>query len=291
MLPLLLLGAAWARDPSCPDLYAANFSALIDDVDMAFANMEVERGIGMVISAEPRIPCLIDVPQQQDVARYALRRAWAAALQMNQGDVDRWLGLAKALDPSLPWPSYVPNGHPIRDQADERPTPVVQALDGEGLVVPDGGGVFLDGRFLTKPQGEPGVPHLLQVGDSSGYMAIAMWQDGLAFPDDLLGPPLDTDPVLPEWYGKPLTPGKSPKPPKPAREKRPWTEPRLTNLERGMGFALVGASLWGSALLARSAYDNHPTDALFVATDVGTVGALASGGVAITFTSLALFGK
>lgn len=291
MLVLSLIGAAWARDPSCPDLYAANLSALIDDVDAAFANMEVERGIAMVIGAEPRIPCLVDVPQQQDVARYALRRAWAGALEMNQGDVDRWLGLAKALDPELPWPSYVPNNHPIRDQAAERPTPVIQDVEGAGLVVPEGGGVFLDGRFLTHPAGEPGVPHLLQVGDGSGYMTIETWQDGLAFPPDLLGPPLETEPVLPGWYGQVPRPGKGPKAPKPARSHEPWSEARWTNLERGVGFALVGASLWGSALLTRSAYDQHPTDGLFVATDAQTIGAVTSGGVAVAFTGLALFGK
>ncbi len=288
MLLLPLLGAAWARDPSCPELYSTQFSSLIDEADTAFASMEMERASAMLLGAEARIPCVIDVIPTPDMARYALRRAWVAALETDQGDVDRWLGLAKALDPSLPWPSYVPNGHPVRDAAAEMAAPPLTAVADKGLSLPTGGGAFLDGRFLTKPEAEPGVPHLLQVGDGSGYLVVSTWQDGLAFPPDVLGPPLAADPTLPEWFGKPMKPGKGPKP---AREPRPWTEARSTNLERGLGFGVAAGALWASALMANAAYQERPATGLFVLTDGAVLGAAAAGGVGLVFTGAALFGK
>ena len=286
VLPLLaLLGVASARDPSCPDLNVAQFEALIEQVDLAYLNLEMKQANALLAAAEPRVPCILEIVPTATVAAFALRRSYSLALELDPSEAKRWARLAKALDPQLPWPGYIPGDHEIRDLiAEEDPIGKIP-VRAKGLVVPPGGGVFLDGRFLVAPEAEPAIPHLLQVGDVNGELVIAMWQDGTAFPPELLGPPTASPPLLPEWYGKPLGSVKTRKPP------RPWTESRARRLETSLGFLVAGATLYGSALSARTAYDQRPSDGLFYAVDGATVLSGAAGGTALVFLGAAIFGK
>lgn len=282
MLALSALQAL-ARDPSCPDLTVAQFQALIDQVDEAYLGFEVKKAGALLAAAEPRVPCIVEVVPTADVARFAIRRSYSVALELDMSEAQRWLALARSLDPEIPWPGYIPGDHEVRDLT----APIAEPLPlrGKGLVVPPGGGVFLDGRFLERPEAEPGVPHLLQVGDGGGAFVLALWQDGTAFPEEVLGPPLASDPTLPAWYGKPLGTVK------PVRTPRPWTESRLRRLEASAGLLAAGGALYGSALVARTAYEQRPTDGLFYAVDGATLLSGAAGGAAVVFFGAALFGK
>jgi hypothetical protein len=286
VLPLLaLLGTAQARDPSCPDLTVAQLEGLIEQVDLAYLNLDMRQANALLAAAEPRVPCILEIVPTSVVAAFALRRSYSLALELDPSEAKRWARLAKALEPSLPWPAYIPSDHEIRDLiADEEPAQKIP-VRAKGLAVPPGGGVFLDGRFLDKPEAETAIPHLLQVGDVNGELVVATWQDGTAFPEEILGPPTASPPVLPEWYGKPLGTVKTRKPP------RPWTESRERRLETSLGFLVAGGTLYGSALLARSAYEQRPTDGLFYAVDGATVLSGAAGGTALVFLGAALFGR
>jgi hypothetical protein len=287
LAPFLLLGAsvgtAWARDPDCPELRAADLTALADQVDQLFAEKQVAAARRALVFAEKKLPCVLDVVKTEDVARFALRYAYALAGDVDTPEAQRWALLARALDPSLPWPAYIPAGHQVRELAiGELPAPTT--LEGKGLSVPDGGGVFLDGRFLEGPKAEPGVPHLLQVGDAGGNLETT-WIDGTAFPEDLLGPPAGAPPTLPAWYSADGSKVKIQRP------KAEWSEARRANLERAVGFAAVGGALYGTALSARSAYDVRPTDGLFVATNGAAVAGATAGATTLVFLGAALFGR
>jgi hypothetical protein len=285
LAPSILLGAsvAYARDPDCIELHQADLTALSDSVDQMYVEKQVGSARRALTFAEKKLPCMLDVVKTEDVARFAIRYAYALAGDLDTPEAERWALLAKALDPSLPWPAYVPPAHQVRSLGGDT-APASTVVEGKGLVVPTGGGVFLDGRFLDTPRAEPGVPHLLQVGDRVGNLETT-WMDGTAFPEDLLGPPLDTLPTLPPWFSADGTRIKVKQP------KRAWTEPRLANLERGAGFAAAGGALFGSALAARAAYDVRPANGLFLATDGATVAATTAGAASLVFFGAALFGR
>jgi hypothetical protein len=281
--PFLFLaaaGVALARDPDCPELHLGDLSALSDTVDQLYVENQVGAARRALSFAEKKLPCMLDVVKKEDVARFAIRYAYSL-----EGDpeAERWVALSRALDPTLPWPAYVPAGHQIRELALGDP-PSFVTLEGKGLRVDAGGGVFLDGRFLDVPKAEPGVPHLLQVGDALGNVESS-WIDGTAFPEDLLGEPLDAALLPPPWYSPDGTKVKVKKP------REAWSEPRKANLERGLGFAAAGGALYGIALSARGAYDERPTDGLFLATDGATVAASTAGLTSAVFLGAALFGR
>lgn len=281
--PPLLLGAlataSWARDADCPELHAADLATLVDQVDQLFVDQQVAAARRTLISAEKRLPCILEVVRKEDLARFAIRYAYVLG---GDPEAERWAALAKALDPALPWPAYIPSGHGVRDlAADARPE--LLPVEDKGFSLPAAGGVFLDGRFLDAPRAEPGIPHLLQVGDAGGNIE-ASWMDGTAFPEDLLGPAAAPR-TLPAWYSPDGTPVKVKK----VRE--PWSEARLSNLERAAGFGAVGGALFGTATFARGAYDSRPTDALFATTDGATVAAGLAGTTSLVFLGAALFGR
>lgn len=273
---LILLGwsePAPARDPDCPELYNHQFEATLEEIDRSFEAQAFSRARDMIDAAYPRVPCLIEIVPTALLARFARQRAWSRALDIDLDEAERWARLAHALEPNAGWPDYVPEHHPSRKILEEATATEITALAGQGLRAIEGGATFLDGVLLTRPEAEPQTPHLLQVGDATGTMLISTWQDGLAFPEVLLGPPVPIEGELPAWYGKP--PG-SVKGPRPVRKRR---------LESAAGLGLAAGSLLGSAWLARDVYLDHPTDGLRTTVNGATVASAAVG-----TTALAVFG-
>jgi hypothetical protein len=275
-------GTAQARDPNCPELYVWQFRALIAAVDEEYSNLEFRRAQMLLDAAGPRVPCVVQVVPTPDLAEFALRRAYAFALDLDENEAQRWAQLAFALQPDLGWPSYVPPDHAARALLEGIEIPKPVTVDGVGLVLPQAGGAFVDGRFVALPEAEPGVPHLLQVGDGTGTLVFSDWIDGATFPDELLGPVPETLPTLPRWYSPD---GKV------RRAPRPWTPARLHRLESSAGFAIAAGALYGTALLAREAYDERTTDGLRYTTNGAVIASGASGSAALVLFGAALFGK
>ncbi|MEQ1568904.1 MAG: hypothetical protein ABMA64_24920 [Myxococcota bacterium] len=281
----LLSSIAHGRPADCPDLYLVQFERFFDEVDALIVAQEFSDARRMLDGAYPRVPCIVQVVPSVDLAKYAIRRSYLYALDLDENETLRWATTAKALEPGIDWPAYVPPEHSVRALLPTLEVPAPVPIEGAGLVVPERGGVFLDGRFLTVPQAEPELPHLLQVGDGMGRMVASRWQDGTMFPDDLLGPPLEQVPEPPRWFTHPNAKIRPPK------EPRPWTAARKTRLESAAGFAVAGGALFGTAWVARWAYDQRATDGLYYTVNGATVASGAAGGAAVVLLGAAVFGK
>lgn len=280
---LLLAPTAAAQAPACPRTYElGQFRAFLDTVDEEYLNLKFDRAATLLDAGQPSIPCILQIVPTRDIARYAIRRAYALELDLDENEAQRWAALAFALDPEIEWPSYVPPDHAARKMLDGRPPPESIALEGQGLQIPAGGGAFLDGRWLAEPRAEQGVPHLLQVGDAAGELVRSTWIDGTSFPEELLGRPPAVPLEVPRWYGADGRIKKS---------VRPWNERRLNRLESSVGFAIAGAALYASSFLARSAYDDRPTDGLFYTVNGSIIASGAAGGTALVLGGVALLGK
>jgi hypothetical protein len=280
---LLVAAPAAAQQPACPRTYElAQFRAYLDAVDEEYLNLDFNKAAALLDAGQPNVPCIIQVVPTEDVARYAIRRAYSLELDLDENEAQRWAALAFALDPELDWPAYVPPDHAARKMLDGRPPPESIDIEGKGFVVPPGGGVFLDGRWLAEPRAEQGLPHLLQVGDAAGELVQSEWIDGTSFPEDLLGRPPSVPLELPRWYG---SDGRIKK------AARPWSDRRLHRLESSAGFAIASGTLLASAVLARAAYDDRPTDGLFYTVNGATIGAGAAGGTSVVLLGVALLGR
>ncbi len=276
---LLLVGMpapAGAQDPGCPKLYNYQFEATLEEIDRSFEASAFSRARDMIDAAHPRIPCLIEIVPTPLLARYARQRAWSKALDIDLDEAERWARLAHALDPGAGWPDYVPEHHPSRKILEDATVDHPQAPIGDLHDLGGGGAAFLDGVLLTRPEAEPQTPHLLQVGDATGELLVSIWQDGLAFPEGLLGPPGELTGELPVWYGKP--PGTI-KGPRPVRRRR---------FESALGLGITAGGLFGSAWLARDVYLDHPTDGLRTTVNGATIASGAIGTTALTVFGVAL---
>lgn len=273
---------AHAQEPVCPELQVSQFEAFLEAVDEEYLNLEFRRARMLLDAAEPRLPCVVEIVPTADIARYAIRRAYSLALEIDEIEAQRWASLAWALDPEVTWPTYIPPDHAARTLLSEAEPVLPVPIEGHGFVIPFGGGVFLDGRFLPAPVAEPGLPHLVQVGDGEGQIVFSAWQDGTSFPENLLGPPIDPLPTLPPWFN---AEGKV------KRAARPWTDTRRHRMESAAGFAVAGGTLFASALVAQAAYQDRPVDGLFYTVNGATIASGAAGATAVVLLGAALFGK
>lgn len=274
---------AMAQSTSCPRSYElSQFHEYIKAVDGMYLDLDFRKARLLLEAGQPNIPCILQIVPAIDVAAYAIRRAYALELDLDENEAERWASLAFALDPEIEWPAYIPPDHAARRMLDDVPPAETITLDDKGFVVPLGGGVFVDGRWLAEPRAEQGLPHLLQVGDGTGQLVFSGWIDGVSFPEDFVGPPLAAPLELPKWYS---SDGRI------RKTARPWSDRRLHRLESSAGFAVVGGTLFTTALLARAAYDDRPTDGLFVTVNGATVASGAAGGTSLILFGAALFGK
>lgn len=256
--PALLASVALAQEEVCPELHVADFEGYLEEVDAAFRAEELDRAAELLERGGPRVLCVREIVPTADVAAFAIRKAWASGLAGDAEETARWGTLARALDPRIEWPPYVPEAHAARQiLADALPARTV-TVQGFGFLLPPDQAVFVDGRFAARPAAESELPHLVQVGERGGAVVWAGWQDGAQFPSALLeravGPRLP-----PEWLTA------APPPPR-----RRFTAPAVAGA--------VALGLYGTALVGRAAYDASPSDALFYTVD----GAMVGAGVALT---------
>lgn len=267
----------------CPQKYELwQFQKYLDAVDEQYLSLEFRKARMLLEAGQPNMPCIVQVVPTDKVAAYAIRRAYGLALDLDENEAERWALLAFALDPDIDWPSYIPPDHAARAMLEDAAPSDKVRIEHKGLAAPEGGGVFLDGRFLQEPVAEAGLPHLLQIGDGTGQIVFSTWQDGASFPDAFLGPEPEELPLLPAWYGED---GKI------KRTARPWTERRLGRLESAAGFAIASGTLYATAALARSAYQDRPTNGLFYTIDGSIVASGAAGATSLALLGAALFGK
>jgi len=264
---LLALTLMLAHGADCPDVDVDDWREALDATDAAFAEARLPQALQLLRGTVTVLPCLETVVPTDMLGRYARQRAFMLMVDQEAIEANGWYQLARGIDPEGAWPSYVPGRHTARDLSRE-PAPMQGRAEGAGLVVPDGGGVFLDGRYLVEPVAEAEVPHLLQVADGEGRVTFAAWQEGSVFPDRVLGP-LVTVPPAPQWFTDPVDPAVA------------RAEIRRTRFLAAAGLGAMAAGLFGGAHLARVSYLDHPTDTMQVVVNGATIGAgvAATGGL------------
>ena len=261
---LLALIVAMAHGADCPDVDLDDWREALDATDAAFAEARLPEARSLLLGTVQVLPCLEEVVPTDLLGRYARQRAFLLMVDQEAIEANGWYQLARAIDPEGAWPSYVPGRHTARDLSRE-PAPLQGKVEGAGLLVPDGGGVFLDGRYLVEPVAEAEVPHILQVADGNGLVTFASWQEGSVFPEKVLGPVV-TVPPAPLWFTDPVDPAVA------------RAEIRRKRFLATAGLGAMAAGLFGGAHLARVSYVEHPTDTMRGVVNGATVGA----GVAAT---------
>jgi hypothetical protein len=166
----------------------------VKDVDEIQANLAVPeeetpnfKEAGILIEVMDREwECLVRPVPPQEILRYAQIRAYNA---FHSGDPDAalaWNRAAQFMDPTAPFPDWIPEWHPLREQLEwEDPTEII-TLEGKYVAHPKKGGVFMNGRFLTSAAAPSEVPSFIQVYDKKGARVDIYWQDGAGFRPTLL---------------------------------------------------------------------------------------------------------
>lgn len=262
---ILSVGVALAQQPACEPASVQGWEAALDAGEESLRTGAIARASALLERTEEQLRCVVEVVPEPLMVRLGRLRAYEHMIDVDAIEAQRWLGLSLSLDPRGRWPSWVPDAHVARTL--EAPEVVIGRADG-GLAVPEGGGVFLDGRYLVEPVAQSEVPHLLQVAGADGVVTQAWWIDGAAFPPEVLGPAVPVPPA-PLWFTDPVDPAA-------LRRQR-----RARRLESAGSLALLSGALFGSAWLARTAYDAHPTDGLRTVVNGTTAASGAAGGLAI----------
>jgi hypothetical protein len=260
---MLGLMSAMAAPPACGEVPLKGWQEALDASEEALRAGELARAEALLTATTEQLPCVSAVVPTQLLSRLGRQIAYQRMLAFDEVEAEQWLALSVSVDPDGAWPAWVPD-RPVVRRLGGTELPPVARVDG-GLVVPEGGGVFLDGGYLTTPEARVEVPHLLQVADDQGRITAGRWMMGAAFPPEVLGPDVPV-PAAPLWFTDPVDPAV-------ARRQR-----RAQRGSAALGVAALAGALYGSAWMARGAYAEHPTDGLRTVVNGTTA---ASGGVAV----------
>jgi len=270
MLVMALIAGALARPPGCEQVGLKGWKKALAASEEALRVGEFGKAGAMLDETEDRLACLEELAPKELLGAVARQRAYQSMMEFDEVQATQWVQLARITTPEFSWFSWVPDRHIVR-RLDREPDPMSGRVRDKGLVIPDGGGVFLDGRYLLVPEAEADVPHLLQVANGEGVVVNAEWISGAAFPDYALSSDAAEAPPPPLWFTNPVDPAE-------LRRAR-----RGRRAQSAAGVAAVSAATFVTAWMARGAYSEHPTDGLRTVVNGATVasGALGVGALGI----------
>lgn len=183
---LLASPSAYALDPECPAAFATDdWSAAMDQIDAAFAGSRIDAARSGLEQTHDALRCLDHAAPSALLARFDRQQALAAFFDQDEDAAVKW-GIASRTIADLALD--LPEDHPFRALITDAPAPITAGPAGS-IAVPHGATLFLDGAALSEPLAPAEIPHLAQVVDRDGTVICAYWQDGTAFPSDLIGPP------------------------------------------------------------------------------------------------------
>jgi hypothetical protein len=199
-----LAGGAVAQDFACSaPVPQAEVDGHLDAAFAAAANADA-RGMAEALNATgPKLPCLEVAADRRSLARYGQLMAIASFFSQEEEAEIRWGLFARLTDPDVPWPEGFTPDHPLRQLIAEQKIPAVSGPEGKSLAPPKGGAIAVNGLWTVEATAYAEVPTLVQVFDSTATPTNSYWQDGAAFPDWMLGPPL-TAWVAPKWTSDPV---------------------------------------------------------------------------------------
>ena len=131
------------------------------------------------------LPCMEQLTNRTQLARYAWLHGFMAFNEQDEEGALQWGLYARVIDDSAPRPMELPPTHPYPSLLAEAEDPKTIASDGF-LVVPDRGGVFVNGALITTPEALDEQQNLVQILDRAGYPKDTYWQDGATFRSDLI---------------------------------------------------------------------------------------------------------
>lgn len=184
---LILAPAARAQD-TCEPYDAAAFAAAVEAVQAQLAAVELDAAGAALAAIHDRLPCLGTPAPRDTLALYARSRATAAFFGQDEELALRWSRAAKFTWDGGPWPALIGEEHPVTLLTEDMGPPLWGGPEDKQLAAGRDGAVFANGVFLARPRLAAEVPFLVQVFDRRGGRVRAYWQDGAAFPEDLLEP-------------------------------------------------------------------------------------------------------
>ncbi len=230
MIAWLVASAALAQEPlnTCEQPFTRiQLGAALGQIHDALEDQDFADARDRLNVVGDRLPCLDEVVERDLFGKFARYMSIVYFFAQEEDGALRWGLAARKADPALEWdPARFPGDHPLRVLVDNAPDPMVGTIGGQGLAPPRGGGVFMNGRWASEPTAHAELPYLVQVFDDDARRVDAWWQDGSAFPDQILSRPRTLEP--PGWYQvDPNAPEKvkatvtrAPDPPPPARPKK-----------------------------------------------------------------------
>lgn len=194
MILALLAGLAAAQDFACPVIATQQeVDAALDAASKAIDDADVKKLHEQLNLAGPKMPCLDNAADRRSLARYGQLMSVASFLDQDEEAEIRWGLFARLIDPDVAWPASIASDHPLRQLLAEQQVPPAGGPEGKALAPPKGGAIAVNGNWTVEATAFAEVPTLVQVFDASASPTTSYWQDGAAFPDWILGPP------IPEW--------------------------------------------------------------------------------------------
>ncbi len=183
---MVLLALSSAFGAECTAVSPVDLAGRLDMFDSLFAKGRTDSLTPIIEETEAMLPCVNAVVKPSDVARFAHDMAIVRFYQQDEDEAIRWAHAADAAYSQYPWPSVVGPTHPLRQIIAEAVEPGFESAEGRTLAPPKGGAVFLNGRYLDKPEARADVPVLMQTFTAKGR-EDGWWQDGGSFPEMVLG--------------------------------------------------------------------------------------------------------
>lgn len=190
---------AWA---ACEGAYER--AVLANDLGVAEASIQAgdpEGAAGVLSAVGAKLECVDGLVDGATLSRFARLSGLVAFFDQDEPGALRWALAARYADDDLPWPAWLPDDHPFRGLAAAAEDPPVGTVGDKALLVPRRGGVFWNGHLLLEPRARAEVPGFVQIIDSKERPLRSYWQDGAAFPDEILidGPAERLR--APPWWG------------------------------------------------------------------------------------------
>ncbi len=170
----------------------------LQSAETALLTAEVEVARKLVEKTRLQLGCLERVIDGVALAGLGYQLAVLAYQDQDETAALRWARMARQAHPQGDWPSYVPEGHPLRDLVQDEGPPSPTAAPGR-VVPPKGGGLFVDGALAEEISGYSEVPAFLQVADLTGRVIESAWIEADRFPPEYVGPP-GPPPKAPRWW-------------------------------------------------------------------------------------------
>jgi len=197
----LVVQTANGQEAPCEGRFAAEeWHEAMDAVERAISSDNIGLAEKILDQIYDALRCSVFLVEPRDLGRFSRQMSLSAFYQQERDDSMRWASLDEAID-DTPWPDALPRPEAYVEMVTSMKASKVGGPEGRGLRVPKRGAVLIDGRLATRAEALTSSPHLVQVADGSGQPVRALWMDGAAFPEDLLGEPSVAS--RPGWYVDP----------------------------------------------------------------------------------------